>query len=120
MKDVVVQLGPKVAIEVTVHDWIAKISLAGADMRHLWWNFLDISRKICIYDPKMEDWDLVDHDKFPHLATNKYMTKIYYEEIGVTWLEPNKWVRDVEQASLLHMLYIPHFHQLIINIVCVC
>lgn len=28
---------------------------------------------------KMEDWDLIDHEKFPHLATNKYMMKIYYQ-----------------------------------------
>lgn len=28
---------------------------------------------------KMEDWDLENHDRFSHLATNMYMTKIYYE-----------------------------------------
>lgn len=33
---------------------------------------------------KMEDWDLIDHEKFPHLATNKYMTNVYYEETRVT------------------------------------
>jgi len=44
----------------------------------------------------MEDWDLLDHERFPHLATSKYMTKIYYEEMGVTQLEPMKWIRDVK------------------------
>ena len=34
----------------------------------------------CILVLKLEDRYLIDHDKFPHLATNKYMTKIYYEE----------------------------------------
>lgn len=36
---------------------------------------------------KMEDWDLADHAKFPYLATDKYMWKVYYEEMGVTTLE---------------------------------
>lgn len=44
----------------------------------------------------LEDWDLINHAKFPHLATNKYMTKIYYEENGVTRLELMKWVKRVE------------------------
>lgn len=31
-----------------------------------------------------------------------------------------KWVNYVEQARLLHMLCVPHFHETIINIACVC
>lgn len=27
-----------------------------------------------------------------------------------------KWVRGVEKARLFHMIYVPHFHRLIINI----
>jgi len=30
-----------------------------------------------------------------------------------------KWVRGIEQAGLLHILCVPHFHWSIINIVCV-
>lgn len=59
---------------------------------------------------KLEDWDLADHEKFPHLATNKYMTKIYNEETGFTRSELMKWVKGIEQAGLLHMLCVPHFH----------
>lgn len=33
----------------------------------------------CIPTLKMEDRDLVDHKKFPHLVTNKYLARIYYE-----------------------------------------
>lgn len=69
---------------------------------------------------KMEDWDLADHERFPHLVTNKYMTKCYYEETGVTLLEPMKWVRGVGQAGLLHMLCMPHFHRSTVNTVCAC
>ena len=66
---------------------------------------------------KIKDWDLTDHERFPHLVTSKYMTKIYYEETRVTWLEPMKWVRGVEQVGLLHMLCVPNFHRSIINMV---
>jgi len=45
---------------------------------------------------KMEDWDLTNHERFPHFATKKYMMKIYYEETRVTQLELMKWVRGVE------------------------
>lgn len=69
---------------------------------------------------KMEERDLVDHEGFPDLATRKYMTTIYYEETRVTWLEPMKWVRGVQQARFLHMLYVPHFHRSIIKTKYVC
>lgn len=70
---------------------------------------------MCIPLLKLEDWDIADHEKFPHLATNKYVTKIYYEEAGFTSLEPMKWVKGIEQAGLLHMLCVSHFHRSIIN-----
>lgn len=68
---------------------------------------------------EMEDWDLVDHKRFLHLATRKYMNNIYYEETGVMMLEPMKWVRGVKQARLLHMLCISDFHRIVINTMCV-
>lgn len=33
---------------------------------------------------KKEYWDLTNHERLTHLATRKYMTKIYYEDTGVT------------------------------------
>lgn len=33
---------------------------------------------------KMEDWDLEDHEKFPQLALNNYLVKIYYKDSEVT------------------------------------
>lgn len=33
----------------------------------------------CIPSLKLEDWDLEDHEKFPQLATNKYLVKIDYK-----------------------------------------
>jgi len=37
---------------------------------------------------KLEDWDLDDHDKFPHLATEKLMCLIIYKTTRMTTLEP--------------------------------
>lgn len=68
---------------------------------------------------KMEYEDIINHERFPHFSTHKYMTKIYYEETRVTQLEPMKWLRGVKQARLLHMLYVKKFHMSIINTVCV-
>lgn len=68
---------------------------------------------------KLEDWDLTDHEKFPRLAIHKYMTKIYYEEMGLTQFEPMKWVHSVEQAGLLYILLMKHYHHSAINTVCV-
>jgi len=45
----------------------------------------------------MEDWDLVDHEKLPHLETNKYLVKIYYEETRVMRLETMKWVMRLKK-----------------------
>jgi len=44
---------------------------------------------------KMEDWDLMDHARFPHLATNKYMRCVYYVESSVTALIIEEWAHGV-------------------------
>lgn len=57
---------------------------------------------------KFEDWDLADHEKFPHLKTKNLMK---YNTMGVvTALEPQKWLRGVEKARLLNLLWVFHFH----------
>lgn len=68
----------------------------------------------------MEDWDLADHGKFPHLAMDKYMRRVYYEEIGVTTLETDEWVWGGEQSWLVNLLWVPHYHHTPINMICVC
>lgn len=42
---------------------------------------------MCISLLKIEDCDLVDHARFAHLATEKYMSTVYYAKSGVTTLE---------------------------------
>lgn len=45
---------------------------------------------------KMEDLDLAYDSNFPHLATEKYIRRVYYEETSVTMLETEEWVYSVE------------------------
>jgi len=68
---------------------------------------------------KMEDWDLVDHTKFPHLGMEKYMRRVYYEETGVTALEMEEWVCGVEKLGFLNLLCVPHYHRTPTNKICV-
>ena len=37
---------------------------------------------------KLEDWDLADHEKFPHLTTEQLMRHIIDTNKGMTALEP--------------------------------
>jgi len=67
----------------------------------------------------MEDWDLADHAKFLHLATEKYMRRVYYEETGVIVLEIEEWVCSVEKSGFLNLLWVPHYHRTPINTICV-
>jgi len=43
----------------------------------------------------MQDWDLVDHAKFPHLVMDNFMKHVYYEEMSVVAMETEEWVYDV-------------------------
>ena len=67
----------------------------------------------------MEDWELTNHTKFPHFMMEKYMWKVYYEEIGVTTLETKEWVYGVKQSRLLNLLLVPHYHHTPVNTICV-
>jgi len=57
---------------------------------------------------KFENLDLMDSERFPHLETSQLMKQS--KEGLVTVLQPQKWLRGVEDAGLLHLLWILHFH----------
>ena len=57
---------------------------------------------------KFDDWDLTDREKFPQLETRNLMKQNI--EGVVTTLEPQKWLRKVEDAGILNLLWVPHFH----------
>ena len=57
---------------------------------------------------KFEYWDLADHENFPHLDIGNLMKQ---NTTGVvTTLESLKWLRGVEKARLLNLLWVSHFH----------
>lgn len=53
---------------------------------------------------KREDWDLDDHEKFPHLEIETYMRHVYYLDSSVTKLETVEWIGRVENSGLLNLL----------------
>lgn len=59
---------------------------------------------------KFEDWDPVDHKKFPHLETVQLMKPKKNTAVGVIELEPRKWLHGVVKTGLLNLLWLPHFH----------
>lgn len=68
---------------------------------------------------KMEYWDLMDHEWFPHLATTNYMKHVYYPDSGVTELEIVEWICKVENYGLLSLLWVPNYHRTTIITTCV-
>lgn len=53
---------------------------------------------------KMEDLHLGDHENFSQFVSTKYLSKVYYEELKVRWLELMKWVVGVGASRLLNVL----------------
>ena len=60
---------------------------------------------------KFGDWDLANHEKFPHLATKKLMRQRIDVTAGTIKLEPRTWLRGVEKAELLNLLWVLHYHR---------
>ena len=51
-----------------------------------------------------KDWDLANHEKFPHLVTAQLMHQKEDTLVGIIELEPCKWPRGVEKARFLNLL----------------
>lgn len=69
---------------------------------------------------KIEDWNLGDHARFPHLVTDKNMRRVYYEKSCVTALEIEEWVHGVKHLGLLNFSWVPDYHHTHINTIYVC
>jgi len=59
---------------------------------------------------KLVDCDLADHEKFSHLATEHLMHHIIDTNTGMTALEPRRWLKGVDKAGLLNLLWVPHYN----------
>lgn len=53
---------------------------------------------------KLKDWDFGDIERFPHLATNTFIKRVFYKESDVTVLEPVEWIHGVNKVGLLNLL----------------
>jgi len=53
---------------------------------------------------KLEDRDLADHEKFPHLATKQLVCRTIDTNMGMIALEPQKWLKGVDKVGLLNLL----------------
>lgn len=65
---------------------------------------------------KFEDWDLVHHEKFPHLVTAKLMHQMIDASAGMIELELYKCLKGVEKVGLLKLLWVPHYHRALVII----
>lgn len=64
---------------------------------------------------KLEDWDLADHEKFPHLATKQVMCRIIDTNTGITALELRRWLKGVEKAGFLNLLWVLHYNRTLVT-----
>lgn len=58
-----------------------------------------------------EDWDLADHEKFPHLATEQLMRRRIDTTAEMIKIELRTWLNSVEKVGLLNLLWVPHYHR---------
>lgn len=75
------------------------------------------SRLVCIPHLKLEYWDLGDIEWFPQLAIDTFVKQFFYKEFGVTMLELVEWIRGVNKAGLLNLLWVPHYHHTPISVI---
>lgn len=59
---------------------------------------------------KLEVWDLADTKKLLHLVTEQLMHRIVHTTTRMTALEPRKWIKGVDKASLLNLLWVSHYN----------
>ena len=63
-----------------------------------------------------EDWDLMDHEKFPRLMTTQLMHQKKDALTGIIELEQCKWLRRVEKVGLLNLLWVSYYHRALVII----
>lgn len=59
---------------------------------------------------KLEDWDLVDTERFSHLVTDQLMHRFFHKNTRATALESSKWMKGMDKAGLLNLLWVPHYN----------
>lgn len=70
--------------------------------------------QVCVL--KFEDWDLADHKKFPHLATEQLMLRRIDMTTTMIELEMWTWIKGVEKVGLLNLLLVLHYHHALMTV----
>lgn len=60
---------------------------------------------------KLNDSDLTNHEKFSHLETEQQMHYIIDTTTEMTALELLRWLRGVDKAGLLNLLWVSHYNR---------
>ena len=64
-----------------------------------------------VNDLKYQEYNLLDHVKFPQFQLDQYMAMIVNPATKVEALTPQAWIASLQPSGLLNLLQIPHFRQ---------
>ena len=71
-----------------------------------------------VNDLKYQDYNLLDHIKFPQFQVDQYMSMIVNPTMKVEALTYQSWIASLQPSGLLNLLHIPQFgHSNEINVV---
>ena len=62
-----------------------------------------------VNDLKYQDYNLLDHVKFPQFQVDEYMAMIVNPAAKVEALAPKAWIASLQPSGMLNLLQIPHF-----------
>ena len=62
-----------------------------------------------ILNPKYQDYNLQDPEKFPQFQVDQYMCKRVDPITQAEVLAPQEWIENLMPSRLLNLLQIPHF-----------
>ena len=62
-----------------------------------------------VNDLKYQDYNLLDHVKFPQFQVDQYMVMTVNPATKVEALTPQAWIASLQPSGLLNLLQIPHF-----------
>ena len=62
-----------------------------------------------VNDLKYQDYNLLDHIKFPQFQVNQYMAMTMNLATKVEALTPQAWIASLQPSGLLNLLQIPYF-----------
>jgi len=58
---------------------------------------------------KYQDYNLLDHIKFPQFQVDQYMAMTMNPTTKIEALTPQAWIASMQPSGLLNLLQIPHF-----------